>query len=74
MTARVKATEVDVPGTIGKRYDKASKTTTLNLNNEQVQSLIADLLPLASSPVAPTSPGWVSIPANGPQAMASSST
>lgn len=74
MSVKIKATEVTIPGTIGKKYDKASKTTTLNLNNEQVQTLVSDLAPIAGAlPTAPTTPGWTSIPANGPQ-LASSST
>jgi hypothetical protein len=74
MTVRAKVTEVDVTGTIGKSYDKATNTTTLNLGNAQIQSLVSDLLPYYNQSTAAATPGWVSTPANGPQAMASSST
>jgi hypothetical protein len=77
MSVKIKATEVTIPGTIGKKYDKGSKTTTLNLNNEQVVALVSDLAPIAGAlPSAVTTPGWVSTPVsvpNGPQAMATSS-
>ena len=75
MTVRAKVTEVTVPGTIGKSYDKPSNTTTLNLNQEQMQSLVDDLTPCVAPSAATTSSGnpSFSMPSNGPSAMASSS-
>jgi hypothetical protein len=71
MAVRAKITEVTVPGTIGKTYDKATDTTTLNLRSEQMQSIVTDLLPYVQPTDAPTS-AWGATAINGPQLTSAS--